>query len=134
MGRFGAPVFDALRLVQDDNIGPESPVDLQRIRQHLLVIDDGEEGGVECRVSGVEGSSGRFGVQASSFLPLDTRHSTLTNGRQVIRLEPLSQSAKHKLITQVSELLNLLLPLRFQRGGGDDQHPVLPQTAQQRAS
>ena len=43
LGRLGAPVLDPLRFVKHHNIGPETGVDFERVGQHLLVIDDGEE-------------------------------------------------------------------------------------------
>ena len=43
LGGLGAPVLDALRFVQHHDVGPQPLVDLQRVGEHLLVIDDGEE-------------------------------------------------------------------------------------------
>ena len=43
LGGFGAPVLDALGFVQHHDVRPQPRVDVQRVGQHLLVIDDGEE-------------------------------------------------------------------------------------------
>ena len=44
LGRLGAPVLDALRFIQDDDVRLEMLVDVERIRQHLFIIDDREKG------------------------------------------------------------------------------------------
>ncbi len=41
--RLGAPVLDALRFVQDHHIRLQLGVDVERVGDHLLVIDDGKE-------------------------------------------------------------------------------------------
>ena len=54
LGGLGAPVLDALRFVQHHDVRPQPVVDVQRVGQHLLVIDDGEErsgAGVRLRCS-----------------------------------------------------------------------------------
>ena len=43
LGGLGAPVLDALGFIQHDDVGLEPRVDLQRIGQHLLVVDNSEE-------------------------------------------------------------------------------------------
>ena len=43
LGCLGAPVLDALSFIKNDDIRPEHLVDVERIRQHLFVVDDGEK-------------------------------------------------------------------------------------------
>ena len=110
LGRFGAPILDPLRFIEHHDVRPQPLVHLERIRQHLLVVHDGEE-----RMWGRR----------------DACHAV---ARGAICLEPRHPPAIDQLIAQLSEPLDLLLPLRLQRRRGDHQHPVRPaQTAQQRA-
>jgi len=44
--RLGVPVLDALRLVEHDGMRLKDGIDVVGVRQHLLVIDDVEEGGL----------------------------------------------------------------------------------------
>src|SRR5258707_15103421 len=44
LGGFGVPVLDALGFVEHDDVRAETGVDVKRVAQHLLVIDDSEEG------------------------------------------------------------------------------------------
>ena len=44
LGGLGAPVLDALGFVEHDDVWTKADVHVERIREHLFVIDDGEEG------------------------------------------------------------------------------------------
>ena len=113
LGGFGAPVFDALGFVEHDDVGLEALVHFERIGEHLLVVDDGEEGGV---------GGGGLGVARAAR----------TGG--VVGFEALAAGAEDELIGEVGEALDLLFPLGFERGGRDDENaPGLAETMQQRA-
>ena len=44
--RLGVPVLDPLRLVEDDDVGPQRAVDVGGVDDDLLVVDHGEEAGL----------------------------------------------------------------------------------------
>ena len=46
LGGLGGPVFDALGFVENDDIRPQVGIDLERVGNDLLVVRDGEKGGV----------------------------------------------------------------------------------------
>ena len=90
LGGLGAPVLDPLRFVQHDDVGPQPVVDLQRVGEHLLIIDDGEERLYGRRLA-CPAVAGRF-----------------------VSLQPSHPVPEHKLIRQIGKPLYLLLPLGFQ--------------------
>ena len=90
--------------------GCEARVDVERVGEHLLVIDDGKE------------RPGDFGLRVSDW------------GTALICPQPLVTRAEDELKRQIGEPLDLLLPLGLERSGRDDEHALrLAQAVQQRA-
>ena len=67
----GVPVLDPLRFVQDHDVGLQPLVDVQRVGQHLLVIDDGEE---------------RRGGIAPEAFPPGAEHELVAEARETLDL------------------------------------------------
>ena|SRR5437660_5160520 len=111
LGGLGAPVLDALGFVEHDNVWTEAGVHVERVREHLFIIDDGEEGW--------GGQSAASILLAERALPARRRQHVVE--RAAVSLEPLVSRAEKELIRQIGETLDLLLPLGFERGGRDDQ-------------
>ena len=77
LGGLGGPVFDALGLVEHDDVGAEVLVDVEGVGDDLLVVDDGEKrratvGIVVCtdRARAVDDALGEGGEFPDLFLPL----------------------------------------------------------------
>lgn len=70
--RFRRPVLDALRLVEHDDVRLQYFVDVGGVAQHLLIVDDGEEGrraiGREALGARSEHEPGRAGAEAGDLL------------------------------------------------------------------
>ena len=98
LGGLGAPVLDALRFVQHDDVGPQPLVHLQRVGEHLLVVDDGEERKQGRRLA----------------CPRDRRDACPPLASKLISLQPPRPVTEHELVRQLGEALNLLLPFGLQ--------------------
>ena len=56
LGGLGGPIFNTLGFVEDDDIRPQVGIDLERVRNDLLVVCDGEKG--RCGVAIKRGAGG----------------------------------------------------------------------------
>ena len=127
LGRLGAPVLDALRFIQDDDIRLEMLVDVERIRQHLFVIDDGEKGsgGIQPQPlspRAVYQLIGQVRETLDLFFPLGFQRSRSNNQRarrfaqavqECARGNGLNRLAQSHFISQQSPLAESQVPHAF---------------------
>ena len=127
LSRFGAPVFNALRFIQDDDVRLKMPVDVKRIRQHLFIIDDREKGSgcIQAQPSSprpVYQLIGQFGETLDLFFPFGFKRGRSDNqrtGRSAQAVEEgargygLNRLAQSHLISQQDPLAKSQVPHAF---------------------